>query len=77
MKLPWFKRNSIFFFPTSLIGWIVSLAGIVFAISVFIDIDRWSHSASDTLINFAVRLLFIWVVYSFIAFVASRKAKSE
>jgi len=75
MKLPWFKRNGIFFIPTAIPGWIILLAGFVFAIYSFIDIDSRSHSASDTLINFVFMLLIIGAVYSLIAYVTSRVIK--
>ena len=76
MKLPWFKRIGIFFIPTSIIGWIILLGGIAYAVYIFRDIDSRSHSASDTLINFAFYLLIIGAVYSLIAFLASRTFKS-
>ena len=75
MKLPWFKRNGIFFIPTAIPGWIILLAGFVFAIYSFIDIDSRSHSASDTLINFVFMLLIIGAVYSLVAYVTSRVIK--
>jgi len=77
MRLPWFKRNGIFFLPITIIGWVIFLVCLAYAICVFIDVDSWSHSASDMLMNFALRLLFIWVAYSFIAYIASRKDESE
>jgi len=76
MNLPWFKRTGIFFIPTSIIGWLVALAGLAYAVYVFIDIDRQSHSVSDTLINFAFNLLIISALYSLIGFFASRTPKA-
>ena len=76
MKLPWFKRNGIFFIPISLFGWIVLLGGLVAAVYVFKDIDSRSHSVSDTLINFVFYLLIIGAVYSSIAYLTSRRLKS-
>ena len=76
MKLPWFKRIGIFFIPKSIPGWIMFLCGLAFAIYVFRDIDSRSHSASDTLINFAFYLLIIGAIYSLIAYLASRTYKS-
>jgi len=72
MKLPWFKRNGIFFIPAAIPGWIILLAGFVFAIYSFIDIDSRSHSVSDTLMNFVFMLLIIGAVYSLIAYATSR-----
>jgi hypothetical protein len=73
MMLPWFKRIGIFFIPAGIIGWIILLSGIVYSIYLFLDIDSKSHSASDTLINFAFRLIFIFTAYTFIGFITSRK----
>jgi len=75
MELNWFKRNGIFFIPTSLAGWIILLAGVAYAVYTFIDIDSRSHSASDTLINFVFRLLIIIAVYSLVAYLTSRSSK--
>lgn len=75
MKLPWFKRNGIFFIPASFIGWIIFSVGLVSAIYFFIDIDSRSHSVSDTLINFVFNLFIIAAVYSLIAYLTSRISK--
>jgi uncharacterized membrane protein len=72
MRFPWFKRIGLFFMPTSVVGWIILLAGIVFAIFSFMDIDGRSHSVSDTLINFVFMLLIIGAVYSLVAYLTSR-----
>jgi len=73
MNLRWFKRIGIFFVPVSLMGWIVLLMGIAYAIFSFIDIDSRSHSVSDTLMNFVFKLLIIGVVYSLIGFLTREK----
>ena len=75
MKFPWFKRIGIFFIPASAAGWIILLAGIVFAIISFMEIDGRSHSVSDTLMNFVFMLFIIGAVYSLIAFLTSRNHK--
>jgi len=72
MKFPWFKRNDIFFIPIAIPGWIILLAGFVFAIYSFIDIDGRSHSVSDTLMTFVFMLLIIGAIYSLIAYATSR-----
>jgi len=77
MNLPWFKRIGIFFIPTSFIGWVIILAGIIYAVYVFIDIDSRSHSASDTLRPFFFYLLIIGLVYTFIAFLTSSRPKDK
>ena len=73
MHLPWFKRIGIFFIPKTFFGWTILIAGIAYAVYVFIDIDSRSHSASDTLINFVYNLLIIGAVYTLIGFLTSRK----
>ena len=72
MKLPWFKRNGVIFSPSSIIGWIILLIGIVYSIYSFIQIDSRSHSVSDTLINFVFKLFIIIAIYSLIAYLTSR-----
>ena len=73
MNSPLFRRIGIFFIPANFIGGIILLAGIGYAVYAFIDIDRRSHSVSDTLINFVFRLLIIGAVYSLIAFFFTRR----
>ena len=75
MNTPWFKRMGIFFIPATLIGWIILLSGLAYAIFVFMDIDSRSHSVSDTLMNFAFNLLIIGSVYYVVAFLTSRTKK--
>jgi hypothetical protein len=48
MKQAWFKRFGWFHLPISAAGVLVSLAAVVFCITVFLAIDRHSHSVSDT-----------------------------
>jgi hypothetical protein len=74
MKFPWFKRFGILFIPSSLMGWVILGAVISYAVDVFIDIDRRSHSVSDTLMNFGFNLLIIGVAYSLIAYLTSKAA---
>ena len=75
MKFPWFKRIGIFFIPTTIAGWLILIAGFAFAVYSFMDIDRRSHSVSDTLMNFVFICLIIGAVYSLIGYVASRDTK--
>jgi len=77
MKLQWFKRKGIFFLPNSLIGWLLVLIAIIFAIYLFIDIDSRSHSASDTLRPFFISLLLIGLVYTLIAYLTSNGSKDK
>jgi uncharacterized membrane protein HdeD (DUF308 family) len=75
MKLRWFKRNGIIFIPASVIGWIILLAGIVYTVYTFIDIDSRSHSVSDTFMNFVFNFIIILAVYSLIGFLTSRSSE--
>lgn len=71
MNFPWFERYGLFYLPKKLAGWLIMIAGIVFAVYCFIDIDSRSHSGSDTLINFVFMLIIIGAVYTLIAFLTS------
>ncbi len=75
MNFPWFRRIGIFFIPSTLIGWIIFISGIVFAVYSFLDIDGRSHSVSDTLMNFVFMLLIIGAVYSLIGYLTSKTNK--
>jgi len=68
MKLNWFIRKGIFFFPASIVGWLIAVAVAAYAIYLFIDIDSRSHSVSDTLINWVFNLLIVAVAYSVVGF---------
>ena len=68
MKLNWFIRKGIFFFPYSIIGWSIFATALGYAVYLFIDIDSRSHSASDTLMNWAFNCLILGVAYSLIGF---------
>jgi hypothetical protein len=76
MNLNWFKRSGIIFIPRNFVGWIIMIAGIGFAVYEFIDIDRKSHSVSDTMITFVFNLLIIIAFYTLIAFLTSRKSNN-
>jgi hypothetical protein len=73
MNIKWFVRKGILFFPVSIIGWLIAIMAIGYCVYLFIDIDSRSHSVSDTLINFVFNALLVAVVYSLIAFFASRE----
>jgi hypothetical protein len=75
MNLPWFRRTGIFFIPVSVVGWILLAGALAYAVYVFMDIDKRSHSVSDTLIKFVFNLLIIGAVYTLIGFFTSRAVK--
>ena len=68
MKISWFGRAGIVYFPVSIPGYIIAIAAIFYLIFAFIDIDSRSHSVSDTLINFVFRLIIVFLIYNLIAF---------
>jgi drug/metabolite transporter (DMT)-like permease len=47
-----FKKYGLIFIPTSFLGLILTLLTVIFCVTVFIAIDRNSHSVSDTLYGF-------------------------
>jgi membrane protein DedA with SNARE-associated domain len=75
MKKNWFKRRFITYVPVSLMGWLILLAILVYAVYTFIDIDSRSHSASDTIMNFAFNMLLVYIIYLIVGFLTSRQDK--
>lgn len=72
MNFPWFKRNRILFFiPITIMGWLVLISMLAYAVYLFIDIDSRSHSVSDTVINFVFNLFILGIIYSLLAFLTS------
>jgi hypothetical protein len=49
MKTIWFRRFGWFHLPISIPGAILCLLAALFCFTVFIAVDRHSHSVSDTL----------------------------
>ncbi len=48
MKRKFFRRVGWFYAPVSLGGFILTFLATAFCVSVFLAVDRHSHSASDT-----------------------------
>ena len=71
LTFPWFKRIGPVFLPIKIPGWIILAGALVYAVYVFIDIDRRSHSVSDTLINFVFNAFLIGLIYSIISYFTS------
>ncbi len=44
-----FKKYGLIFIPISFLGLILTLLTVIFCVTVFVAIDRNSHSVSDTL----------------------------
>ncbi|WP_114940909.1 hypothetical protein [Mucilaginibacter endophyticus] len=73
MKLNWFTRKGIIYLPVSIIGWVILAIALAYAVFAFVDIDKHSHSVSDTLINFVFNLLLTGLVYTLIAYFTEKK----
>ena len=67
----YFKRTGIFFIPARSVSWLFVFVMTAYSIYLFIDIDSHSHSVSDTLMNFGINVLLVWIGYSVVAFVLS------
>lgn len=76
MKFKWFTRKGLVYWPVSVIGWLILIVALIFAVLRFIAIDMQSHSVSDTLINFIFNLLVIGLVYTVIAWFTEEKPKT-
>jgi len=72
-----FKRKGILFIPVSITGWLIFVVAASYAIYLFIDIDRRSHSVSDTLINWVFNCMLIGIVYSVIGAFTQRGEKRQ
>jgi len=48
MKMNWFKKTGWIYIPVSIIGAILYTGVIIFCVTVFLAVDRHSHSVSDT-----------------------------
>lgn len=77
MKLNWFTRKGIIYWPASIAGWVILVLAAAFAILTFIDIDSRSHSVSDTVTNFVFNLLLIGLVYTSIAYFTETRRKVD
>jgi hypothetical protein len=76
MKLwPFFKRDGALVYPAGIIGWLLILVTIVYAVFQFIDIDSRQHSVSDTLMNFVFNLFIDLIVLYILALITSKKVE--
>ena len=74
MKTNWFKKIGWVYIPTSIIGIIICLCAIFFCATVFIAIDRHSHSVSDTL--YGIFPYFV-SVFTILFWIASNTSKQK
>lgn len=75
MKMNWFKKAGWIYLPTSVIGTILFLSALVFCVTVFIAIDRSSHSNSDTLYSIFPHFVSAFSILFWIASNTSADAK--
>jgi len=73
MKLQWFTRKGMLYWPVSPLDWIILAAAAGYAVYLFIDIDSRSHSVSDTLMNWVFNCLIVGVMYSVIGFLTEKR----
>jgi hypothetical protein len=77
MKLNWFTRKGIIFWPASIVGWVILVLAAAYAVYTFIDINGRSHSVSDVMINFVFNLLLIGLVYSIIGYFTEARGEVD
>ena len=70
--MKWFKKSGWFYVPVSLQGWIIFALFLFFALNVFWQVDKNSHSVSDTLYG-----IFPFVIPAFLLldWIASKTSK--
>lgn len=71
--MQWFIRKGIFYKPASVAGWTILGLVVIYAIYTFIEIDKHSHSVSDTLINWFFRLILVSLMYAIIGYFTSKE----
>lgn len=69
----WFRPKRFWnwfaaYYPSSVEGWAVTISLIVFAVVIFLHIDKNSHSVSDTLISFTPWVLAFFVIFDLFCF---------
>jgi len=57
----WFRKTKFIYIPNSVVGYAIYLIAIIFLVTVFIAVDRNSHSVSDTFYG-----IFPYVVSTFL-----------
>ena len=68
----WFKMIGPIALPVSIVGWVITLLAIAFAVHIFLFVDARSHSVSDTfygIFPYWVPTFLLW------AWIAARASK--
>jgi hypothetical protein len=71
----WFRKVGWIYVPVSIIGTVLLLLTIVFCVTVFLAIDRHSHSVSDTLYGIFPYFVSAFTILFWIAGNTSRKGE--
>lgn len=69
----WFRPKRFWkwfaaYYPSSIEGWAVTLVLVVFAVVIFIDIDRKTHLVSDALVSFIPWMVAIFAIFDVFCF---------
>lgn len=78
LKKPWFRAKKYGYgwrLPATWQGWVVLIAYFAFVIGNFIRIDRYSHSASDTLRPYIIQTILISIIFLVIVYFTGEKPK--
>jgi hypothetical protein len=73
MSAKWFKKTGWIYVPVSAIGVVTTLLAIAFCVTVFIAVDRNSHSVSDTLYGIFPYFVSVFTILFWIAKNTSKK----
>lgn len=57
-----------FYYPATLLGWVISLVLWAIVAAIFFKIDSHSHSVSDTLLNFSPWAIIILLIFDILCF---------
>jgi hypothetical protein len=74
-KLYFFRRKYIFFIPIHIVGWLFLLAVIAVGIFAFRDLYLRTYSIGETLSNFAIFLIILFIGYTMFAFYTCKPDK--
>jgi len=75
MEANWFRKVGWLYYPTSIIGVVISILAIVFCVTVFNAVDQKSHSVSDTLYGIFPYFVSVITILFWIAGNSSGKEK--
>jgi hypothetical protein len=75
MKLNWFRKLGWIYIPISVIGTVLFVIVLYFCVTVFLAIDRHSHSVSDTLYGIFPYFVSAFTILFWIAANTSKNGK--